>query len=315
VSAAPVPHSVTIEARAKLNLGLAVGPKRDDGFHELATFFQSVSLADTLTVRRHRAGFTLRVRFESAAARGATPRPARGDVPAGADNLVLRAARLLATRYGIAGGAHFELVKRIPSRAGMGGGSADAAAALMGFAAVYGLVLGRAERLALACELGSDVPFAVFGGTALGRGRGEQLASLRLAKPFRALVAVPEWGVSTAEAFRAIDRRRKHLTEWSAILRSAQILGRERLRADRAMRLGNTFESALGERRKEFNALVGRLEDVGASFVRMTGSGSAVVGLLPDGRAGAGAVRRFQGTETLYLVRSMGRGLKLIGRS
>lgn len=81
------------------------------------------------------------------------------------------------------------------------------------------------------------------------------------------------------------------------------------------MQLGNTFESVLGGRRKDFDALARRLEDAGASFVRMTGSGSAVVGLLPDGRGGADAVRRFQGTETLYLVRSMGRGLKLIGRS
>ena len=81
------------------------------------------------------------------------------------------------------------------------------------------------------------------------------------------------------------------------------------------MRLGNIFESVLGDRRREFEVLVKHLADVGASSVCMTGSGSAVVGLLPDGRAGADAVRRFKGTEALYLVRSVGRGLKLIGRS
>ena len=308
------PRAVTVEARAKLNLGLAVGPLRDDGFHDLATFFQSVSLADTLTVTPRRRGFSLRVRFASAAANGRVP-AARASVPAGADNLVLRAARLLATRRGLEGGARFELVKRIPARAGLGGGSADAAAALLGLAAVYGVRLGRAERAALAGELGSDVPFAILGGTALGLGRGDRLASLRLAKPFRALVAVPDWGVSTADAFRAIDRRRNHLTVWGANLRSAQVLGRERLRAGRAIQLGNTFESVLGDRRNEFLSLAKRLEAAGAASVRMTGSGSAVFGLLPEGRAGDAAVRRFQGMEALYLVRSVGRGLKLIGRS
>ena len=315
MSRASAPSSVTVEARAKINLGLAVGPLRGDGFHELATLFQSVSLADTLTVSRRRHGFSLRVRFESAAARDGMPRVSRRHVPAGAGNLVLRAARLLAGRSRLGGGARFELVKRIPARAGLGGGSADAAAAIAGLAKVYGLVLSRTERLSLACELGSDVAFAIIGGTALGLGRGDMLTSLRLAKPFRALLAIPNWGISTTAAFRAIERRRNHLTVWRANLRSAQLLGRERLRADRAMRLGNSFESVLGGRSKEFDALVNRLEDAGASSIRMTGSGSAVVALLPDGCAGADVVRRFQGTEALYLVRSMGRGLKLIGRS
>jgi 4-diphosphocytidyl-2-C-methyl-D-erythritol kinase len=236
-------------------------------------------------------------------------------VPAGADNLVLRAAHLLSRRRGLEGGARFELVKRIPARAGLGGGSADAAAAVAGLAALYGLTLSRAERLAIASELGSDVPFATIGGTALGLGRGETLTSLKLAKPFRALIAVPEWGTSTAAAFRAIDRRRNHLTQWGANLRSAQGLETQRLRVDRAMRLGNTFESVLGDRQRDFKALVNRLTDTGIRLIRMTGSGSAVVGLLPEGHAGTEVVRRFQGTEALYLVRSVGRGLKLVGRS
>lgn len=314
--AAPVaPRSVTIEARAKLNLGLAVGPVRADGFHELVTIFQSVSLSDTLTVRRTRSGFSLRVRHEHLAVRGRLARSAEAAVPAGAGNLVLRAARLLAERFGLDSGAEFELVKRIPARAGLGGGSADAAAALAGLAAVHGIPLSREQRITLGAELGSDVPFATIGGTALGRGRGERLTSLKLAKPFRALIAVPRWGISTAQAFAVIDRRRKHLTPWSAIIRSAQTLGVERVSAERAMRLGNTFESALGIRQAAFIALKERLEAAGATSVHMTGSGSAVVGLLPEGRAGTDAVRRFQGTEALYLVRSMGRGLKLNGRS
>ena len=307
--------AVTLEARAKINLGLAIGPSRADGFHEIVTVFQSVSLSDTLTVRPKRQGFTLKIRFEEAAARGRRGGEARTAVPTGPENLVLRAARLLAERFEIATGAEFELVKRIPVRAGLGGGSADAAAALVGFAAIQGLRLSREQRITLGAELGSDVPFATLGGTALGRGRGERLTPLRLARPFRALIAVPKWGSSTAEAFRSLDARRNHLTQWNSILRSAKILGVERVSADRAMRLGNTFESVLGRRQVAFTALKERLEAAGATFVHMTGSGSAVVGLLPDGRAGTDAVRRFQGTEALYLVHSMGRGLKLNGRS
>jgi 4-diphosphocytidyl-2-C-methyl-D-erythritol kinase len=313
-------RSVVVEARAKINLALAVGPRRADGYHDLATIYQSISLSDTLTIRPRPRGFTLTVRFESAAVRDRVPRPAKGRLRAkltlGADNLVLRAARLLAERRGLTGGASFHLVKRIPARAGLGGGSADAAAALMGLAASNRLRLGRDERLALASELGSDVPFAVLGGTAMGTGRGDRLTSLKLAKPFRALIAVPSWGIGTAEAYRDIDRKRIPLTaQWSANLRSVQVLGRERLRVDRAMRLGNTFESVLGGRRKEFEALRRRLEDAGVTRTRLTGSGSAVVGLLPEGRVSAAAVRRYQGTEVLYLVRSMGRGWKLISRS
>jgi 4-diphosphocytidyl-2-C-methyl-D-erythritol kinase len=306
---------VVVEARAKVNLGLAVGPRRPDGFHELATIFQSVSLADTLTIRPRRRGFSLTVRFESVAQRGGPARTRRAAVPAGSGNLVLRAARLLARRRGLESGARFDLLKRIPARAGLGGGSADAAAALLGLAALHRLRLTPGERQSLAADLGSDVPFAVLGGTALGLGRGERLTSLKLATPFRALIAVPSWRIRTADAFREIDGRRNHLTEWGANLRFAQVLGRERLRAVRAMRLGNTFESVLGERLEQFKSLEQRLKDVGATCVRLTGSGSAVVGLLQSGRAGAEAVRRFQGMEALYLVRSMRRGAKLTVRS
>ena len=116
-----MPRRVTFEARAKLNLGLAVGPKRADGYHDLVTVFQSISLADTLTAERTARGFSLRVQHEPAAIHGAAVAD-RARVPAGADNLVLRAARLMHAELGLPGGAHFTLTKRIPAQAGMGGG-------------------------------------------------------------------------------------------------------------------------------------------------------------------------------------------------
>jgi len=308
-------RAVAVEARAKINLGLAVGPQRSDGFHELVTFFQSVSLADTLLVRPRARGFTLRVRAENAAIRGGVTRARLAHVPGGADNLVLRAARLLAERTGLDAGAEFRLVKRIPARAGLGGGSADAAAALRALATLYGIRMPSRAWIELGAMLGSDVPFALHGGTALGRGRGERLRSLRLRRPFHALIALPTWSIATPSAFAAIDRRRNHLTAWGPHLRFAQVLGRERLTAERVMQFGNTFESVLGRRRREFEALRRRLEDVGAIAVRMTGSGSAVVGLLPNRREAPAAVRRFEGQEALFLVHSRGRGLKLITSS
>jgi 4-diphosphocytidyl-2-C-methyl-D-erythritol kinase len=305
------PRGVRVEARAKLNLGLAVGPARPDGFHEIATFFQSISLADTLWVEPRARGFSLAVRHEEAALRGRTPTGGDAAVPRGAGNLVLRAAALLAERAGLDRGARFTLVKRIPPRAGLGGGSADAAAALRGLAALYALRVGTSALSELALELGSDVPFALIGGTAFGLGRGERLRRLALARPFRALVAVPRWRVSTAQAYARIDRRKYVLTAWKSKLRSAQLLGRKRLRAGAALRLGNTFEEALGDRRSDLFSLRARIREAGATEARMTGSGSAVFGVLGPGVSDVDVAGRFTGSETLYLVRSARTGLRL----
>jgi 4-diphosphocytidyl-2-C-methyl-D-erythritol kinase len=296
-------RGVRVAARAKLNLGLAVGPRRPDGFHELATIFQSVSLADTLIVRPRRRGFTLRVRHENAALRSGG---ARGEaaVPRGADNLVLRAARLFAARMGLQAGARFELVKRIPSGAGLGGGSADAAATIAALAALYRIRLPRTRRLALAAELGADVPFASVGGTALGLGRGEKLRALRLGRPFRALIAVPRWRTLTRAAFAQIDRNKYGLTGWGAKLRFAQRMGRKSLTPERALRLGNTFESVLGRKEAYFVSLRSRLEHAGARHCHLTGSGSAVFGVLASRASIARVLAAFAGNEALFVARS-----------
>jgi 4-diphosphocytidyl-2-C-methyl-D-erythritol kinase len=304
-------RGVRVEARAKLNLGLAVGPMRPDGYHEIATFFQSVSLADTLRVEPRARGFTLAVRHQEAALRGRTSTGGDAAVPRGGENLVLRAAVLLAERAGLERGARFTLVKRIPPRAGLGGGSADAAAALRGLAALYGLRLGTSALLELALRLGSDVPFALIGGTALGRGRGERLRRLALARPFRALVAVPRWRISTALAYARIDRHKYVLTAWKSKLRSAQLLGRKRLSAGAAIHLGNTFEEVLGDRRSDLRSLSARMREAGAIDVRMTGSGSAVFGVLGPGVSTMDVAGCFTGSETLYLVRSARTGLRV----
>jgi 4-diphosphocytidyl-2-C-methyl-D-erythritol kinase len=301
-----------VTANAKLNLGLRVGPPRPDGFHDLVTVFQSVSLADTLVAERSAGAFMLRVRHEEAAIRGAQPRSARSDVPSGRGNLVIRAAQLAKERFALPGGARFTLVKRIPAGAGMGGGSADAAAAIVAMLALHGMRPLRAELLALAADLGSDVPFALTGGTALGMGRGERLRPLRLAAPLRALVAVPDWRVSTAEAFRRLDAAKYDLTGWKRTLRFAASLGRKQVTAFRAMRLGNDFEKVLLHRRRDFEELLAGLGTAGLLEPHLTGSGSAVFGVVPAGVQVREIAGRFPGPEPLYQVRSMGKGLRIV---
>lgn len=306
------PRRVVVTAHAKLNLGLGVGPVREDGFHELVSLFQSVSLADTLTAERTARGFSLRVRHEEAALRGAQARATRATVPAGPDNLVLRAARLAQERFGLRGGVRFTLTKRIPAQAGMGGGSADGAAALAAMLVLFGVRLDRTGRIALAAELGSDVPFAITGGTALGRGRGERLDPLRLAAPFRAVVAVPDWRVSTADAFRRLDEAKYGLTRWRRTLRFAASLGREQVAAFHAARLGNDFESVLEHRHHDFEALRVRMREAGLADPHLTGSGSGVFGFVPAGTSVRAIAGRFAGREPIYGVRSVGKGLRVL---
>ena len=183
---------------------------------------------------------------------------------------------------------------------------------MRGLAALHGLRLGRRARLELASRLGSDVPFAIAGGTAVGLGRGEKLRSVRLARPFRALLAVPRWRVTTAIAYHQLDRNKYGLTGWGAKLRFAQSLGRKSVTASRAMELGNSFESALGRRTASFDSLRERLEAYGILRTRLTGSGSAVFALLPPRVSAAAIARRFAGDEALYEVTSERVGARLL---
>ena len=302
-------RAIRVEARAKLNLGLAVGPRRSDGFHDIATVFQSISLTDTLIVRPRASGFRLTVRWEEVAIQG---RGRAEAIPKGPDNLILRAARHFQKQVGFDGGASFLLVKRIPSGAGLGGGSSDAAATLIAMERLKRIRLVPGRRRELAAALGSDVPFALRGGTALGFGRGEKLTGIHLAQPFRAILAVPSWKVSTADAYQRIDRLKNGLTQWAANLRSAQLLERASVTALHCMRLGNSFEEVLGSRKKDFESLATRLRRAGLQTPRLTGSGSAVFGILRPSIEVAAVIARFQGSERLYAVKSTRTGSRVV---
>jgi 4-diphosphocytidyl-2-C-methyl-D-erythritol kinase len=189
-------EGVTVRAPAKVNLELRVGAPRADGYHELATVFHAVGLFDEVQALPSD-GITLTVEGPQAEL-----------VPLDGTNLALRAAVLLADRVGIDDGVHLHLRKGIPVAGGMAGGSADAAAALVACDGLWRAGLSRDDLHALAAELGSDVPFALLGGTAIGTGRGERLMPVLARGEYHWVVALADHGLSTPEVYGEIDRLR-----------------------------------------------------------------------------------------------------------
>lgn len=191
-----VPSPLTVRAPSKVNLHLGVGDLRPDGYHDLTTVFQALSLTDD--VRFTPAGsLTVEVTGEGAA-----------EVPTDRTNLVWKAAVRLAHLAGRAPLVEIAIAKGIPVAGGMAGGSADAAAALVGLDALWELGLSREDLAELAAELGSDVPFSLHGGTALGTGRGERLLPVLSRNTFHWVLALAKGGLSTPAVFAELDRLR-----------------------------------------------------------------------------------------------------------
>ncbi|WP_030899545.1 MULTISPECIES: 4-(cytidine 5'-diphospho)-2-C-methyl-D-erythritol kinase [unclassified Streptomyces] len=186
--------SVTVRVPAKVNVQLAVGAARPDGFHPLANVFLAVGLHDEVTVTP---ADELRVTCEG---------PDADQVPLDRTNLAARAAEALAERYGRTPGVHIHIAKDIPVAGGMAGGSADGAGALVACDALWKTGASREELLDICAELGSDVPFSLVGGAALGIGRGEQLTPLEVGGTFHWVFAMAGRGLSTPAVFREFDR-------------------------------------------------------------------------------------------------------------
>jgi 4-diphosphocytidyl-2-C-methyl-D-erythritol kinase len=267
----PPVDTVTVRAPAKVNLHLAVGPRRLDGFHDLTTVFHAVGLFDEVTVRRA-AGLTVVVEGEGAA-----------DVPVDDSNLAARAVRALADTTGSSPDVHVHIRKGIPVAGGCAGGSADAAAALVACDVLWGLGLARDELSELAAELGSDVPFSLHGGTALGTGRGERLTPVLGAGSYSWVLALAEGGLSTPQVYAELDRQRatgpvslvSDPSEVLAALRSgsAELLGRA---------LANDLEPAALALRPELGRVLSAGAELGALGGLVSGSGPTVAFLARD---------------------------------
>lgn len=191
------PDAVHVRAPGKINVYLGVGPRHDDGYHSLATVFQAVSLYEDVYASAA-AGFTLEVDGEVDVS----------GVPLDDRNLAMRAAKLLAQTAGVDAGVHLRIRKGVPVAGGMGGGSADAAAALVACDALWGTELGAHRLHALAARLGADVPFALHGGTAVGAGRGDELTPALARGRFDWVLVLSEQGLSTPEVYGRLDQLR-----------------------------------------------------------------------------------------------------------
>ncbi|MDQ2774757.1 MAG: 4-(cytidine 5'-diphospho)-2-C-methyl-D-erythritol kinase [Acidobacteriota bacterium] len=275
---------ITIPSFAKLNLDLRVLHKRPDGFHELRTIYQTISLKDTLTVEFEIAKRT-QVNLSSSI-----------DI---VDNLVVRSAKLVLDRLRIAAWLRFTLSKKIPIGAGMGGGSSNAAAVLIALSALIAHATGKkipaTDLVRLAESLGSDVPFFLYGGTALGIGRGTEIYPLPDQPSRTAVVVASGVHVSTPEAYRSLNRTLTSTPE-SPILREFQTiawdldgpsLGR--------LPLKNDFEDAVFEVHPRLAGFVRKLRRLGGRPALMTGSGSAVFGIFSSAAKAREAARAFPG--------------------
>ena len=270
---------IRVFSPAKVNLFLKVLSKRPDGYHELETLFERLSLGDTLMIRR-----APKLRFRTDGQK----------IPTGSANLVMKAANLLKERYRVKQGADLYLKKRIPVAAGLGGGSSNAAATLVGLNRFWKLGLSKRKLLSLAAELGSDVPFFILDKAyAIGAGRGERLKPLSGGPRLWHCLVKPPFGISTKEAYAALGGR--FLTHPGADVRMLVRLLRTGDREGLSKHLINSLELALNKRVTDISKIKKALLETGAFAALMSGSGSTVFGLYQSEKAamhGAGQLRK-----------------------
>ena len=280
MSGSPEAHGSEVDglmilAPAKLNLSLAVLARRPDGFHEIESLMVPVSLADTLHVRsRATPGIGLRVAYAGELARGPGAALAR-DVPSDGTNLVVRAAELLAAEAGITSGLNVDLMKRIPSGAGLGGGSSDAAAMLRAAASLWRLDWPAGRLSALAARIGSDVPWFFTGGAAIASGRGEVIEPVEGLPDLAAVIACPATGLSTAAVY---GRCMPDATRAGDAARLVAALATGGLHAAEPFMV-NALEPPARSLSPAIDTLLSALADAGGFAPRLTGSGSACFAL------------------------------------
>jgi 4-diphosphocytidyl-2-C-methyl-D-erythritol kinase len=273
-----ISRQARVRALAKINLSLKVLHRRPDGYHELRTVFQTVSLADTLDIEFTPAPHT---RIELCGA---------PEIP---DNLVGRAARLALEALGITSQVRFGLTKRIPIGAGLGGGSSDAAAVLLALPVLAGGHIPLAGLIELAAQLGSDVPFFLLGGRAVALGRGTELYPLPEQGSRNALLVAPELPISTPEAYQALGRQLTNEPP-PAMISSFQSCIWQQTEGLAGPLGENDFQSVVFDRHPQLKLLQRKLSKLGADPAMLSGSGSALFGVFASPGALEGARRAFR---------------------
>jgi 4-diphosphocytidyl-2-C-methyl-D-erythritol kinase len=268
--------TLTLPAFAKINLSLLVLGRRPDGFHELETVLQTISLHDAITITVID-GPEIVLACDDRS------------LPTGADNLVYRAAESLQSGFAPGKGVRIRLEKRIPAQAGLGGGSADAAVTLMALTYLWRTNATANELFEMAGSLGADVPFFFLGGTALGKGTGTDLRPLPDAPDQFLLVLKPNASISTSAAYKSLQARSLTTAEAKTILSSSD--RSEVSYSFDSKALQNDFEPVVFELEPEIERAKVALMKAGAEGVLLTGSGSAVFGVFDSGDAQARAIQ------------------------
>jgi 4-diphosphocytidyl-2-C-methyl-D-erythritol kinase len=258
-------ESFTLPSFAKINLSLHVLGRRADGYHELRTIFQTITLADRLTFSTLDSS---KLELECDAV----------DVPADDSNLVLRAANILRERFPVERGARIRLEKSIPAGGGLGGGSSNAAVALIGLAQLWRIETTREELAELGARLGADVPFFFTGGCALGTGRGTEVASLPNAARGSILVVTPRVKISTADAYEALNAPAltKEFAPVNLLISRTEANFAGALPTARV----NDFEPVIFQQHPEIERARDALLRAGARDASLSGSGSSVFGVF-----------------------------------
>jgi 4-diphosphocytidyl-2-C-methyl-D-erythritol kinase len=271
-------NSVTVRVPAKVNLQLSVGPREANGYHNLVSVFQAVSLFDDVTVTKSHSGSGVTISVTGEQTHG---------VPEDSSNLAVKAALLIAEKFDFEADVHIEVKKSIPVAGGMAGGSADAAATLVAMDALYKLEATREELLELGGQLGSDVPFMIAGGTAVGTGRGDQLTAALSRGTYHWVFALSSVGLSTPAVYGECDRMRAELEV--AAPKVSDVLMQALLSGDPAhvgAALSNDLQNPACSLRPALSLVLEVGRDYGALGAIVSGSGPTVAFLVADEEAG-----------------------------
>ena len=266
--------SVTVRVPAKVNLQLSVGPRESDGYHQLVTVFQAISIFDEVTVKIGEQGTGINLNVSGDQIHG---------VPTDSTNLVVKAIELIADKFELDIDVSVDIKKSIPVAGGMAGGSADAAAAIVAIDELYSLEMTLEEMHSIAAQLGSDVPFLLSGGTAIGQGRGDQLTAALSRGTYHWVLALSSVGLSTPAVYSECDRLRQGLDISDPQISDA--LMQALLTADPAnvgKLLVNDLQPAACSLRPALRLILDVGQEYGALGAIVSGSGPTVAFLVSD---------------------------------
>jgi 4-diphosphocytidyl-2-C-methyl-D-erythritol kinase len=287
---------IILRASAKLNLYLSVLGKRRDGYHEVDTLYQPVSLYDDLVLKREKNGITIA---------GDDP-----SIPWNESNICVKAAEKMIERTGIRGGVDIKISKGIPAGSGLGGGSSDAAATIIGLNELYGLSLSKKELMEVASEIGSDVPFFVFGGSAVGKGKGDLLEPAEGLPGGWILIVKPDVSISTEWAYRNLN---KGLTrfDYEDTLNALKV-GLVKF-PEVNLKAFNSFEKIVVDSFPEVREVLEELRNEDSILCAMSGSGSACFAVFSEERIAEEALSRQIGRRTFAkIARPVERTIELL---